>query len=49
MRLEVLYIELIQSIVGTLGMLSAIPITSLVSGFIYKKKKGIEELGVKEA
>ncbi len=49
MRLEVLYIELIQSIVGTLGMLSAIPITSLVSGFIYKKKKGIEELGVKES
>jgi len=38
-RLEVIYIEIIQSLVGTLGMLSIIPITSIICGLIYKEKK----------
>lgn len=37
LRLEMISIELIQSIVGTLGMLSAIPIVSIFCGVIYNK------------
>lgn len=42
LRLEMITIELIQSIVGTLGMLSAIPIVSVFCGFIYNKNFKIE-------
>lgn len=41
LRLEMISIELVQSIIGTIGMLSAIPIVSIFCGFIYMKKKPI--------
>ncbi len=37
MRLEVVAIEISQAIIGTIGMLLAIPITTLVSALIYSK------------
>ena len=46
MVLEVVYIEIIQSLVGTLGMLSAIPITSFICGFIYTKYKTEKQIEI---